>query len=43
MKIKNARLVIEEKKIGKQTATRIAIMYIRGLTNAHIVEELKNG
>lgn len=41
MKIKNARLVIEEKKIGKQTATRIAIMYIRGLTNAHIVEELK--
>ena len=41
MKIKNARLVIEEKRIGKQTATRIAIVYIKGLTNAPIVEELK--
>lgn len=41
IKIKNPRLVIEETKIGKQTATRIAIVYIKGLTNAHIVEELK--
>jgi spore germination protein KA len=41
MKMKNARLVIEEMKTGKQTATRIAIVYIRGLTNMRIVDELK--
>ncbi|HPP36757.1 MAG TPA: spore germination protein [Clostridiales bacterium] len=41
MKVKNARLVIEEKRIGKQTATKIAVVYIKSLTNAPIVEELK--
>jgi spore germination protein KA len=41
MKMKNPRLVIEEIKTGKQTATKIAIVYIRGLTNMRIVDELK--
>lgn len=41
MKMKNVRLVIEETRIGRQTSTRIGIVYIKGITNVHIVDELK--
>ncbi len=40
-KIKTYNLIIEETKIGKQSLTKIAIVYIKGITNTHIVDELK--
>jgi len=40
-KIKTPKLVIEETVVGKQTLTEIAIVYIDGVTNMKIVEELK--
>lgn len=39
-KIKSHNLVIEETKVGKQSVTNVAIVYIKGITNRHIVEEL---
>ncbi|KAB3530770.1 spore germination protein [Alkaliphilus pronyensis] len=40
-KIKTPKLVIEETVVGKQTLTTIAIVYIDGITNRHIVDEIK--
>jgi len=40
-KLKTHNLAIEEVKIGKQSVTSIAIVYIDGLTNRHITEEIK--
>jgi len=41
-KIKTHNMVIEETTVGKQTLTKVAIVYIRGITNRHIIEEVKN-
>lgn len=40
-KIKTHNLVIEETKVGKQSLTKIAIVYIKGISNRHIVDELR--
>lgn len=40
-KIKTQNLMIEQAVIGKQTLTPVAIIYMKGLTNKHIVDELK--
>ena len=40
-RIKNANLVIEETIIGKQTQTPVAIIFIDGLTNKKLIEEVK--
>ncbi|HQA57933.1 MAG TPA: spore germination protein [Acetivibrio sp.] len=40
-KIKTHNLVIEETTVGKQTLTKVAIVYIKGITNRHIIEEVK--
>jgi spore germination protein KA len=40
-KIKTPNLIIEEITIGKQTITSVAIVYIEGLTNSNIIEEVK--
>lgn len=40
-KIKNHRLVIAKRVVGKQSLTNIAIVYIDGIANKEIVEELK--
>ncbi len=40
-KIKTHNLVIEETKVGTQSLTQIAIVYINGITNMNIVGEVK--
>ncbi len=40
-RMKTNKLVIEEMIIGKQTETRVCIVYIKGITNTHIVQELR--
>lgn len=40
-KLKTHNLVIEETKVGKQSLTKVAVIYINGITNRHIVGELK--
>lgn len=40
-RIRNANLVIEEKIVGKQTNTCVAIVYINGITNETIVKEVR--
>lgn len=39
--IKTHNLVIEETTVGKQTLTKVAVVYLRGITNRHIIEEVK--
>ncbi len=41
-KIKTANLVIENLVVGRQTITNVAIVYIKGLTNTNIVDEVRN-
>lgn len=41
-KIKNPNLKIEHMTIGKQTKTEICIVYIEGIVNDKIVQEVKN-
>ena len=41
-KIKTYKLVIEETKVGMQSLTNVAIVYINDIINRHIVRELKN-
>ncbi len=40
-RIKTPDLVIEEKTIGKQSLTTVSLVYISGLTNMNIVEDVK--
>lgn len=40
-KIKSPNLVAEEMTIGKQTLTKVAVIYIEGLTNRNLVEKVK--
>ncbi len=40
-KIRTHNLVISEMRIGKQTNTTVAIIYINGITNRKIIEELR--
>lgn len=40
-KIKNPNLWIETKQIGRETKTDVAIMYIKGIANDKIVEEVR--
>lgn len=40
-KIKDPKLWMESRIIGKQTKTNIAVMYIKGIANDDIVEELR--
>lgn len=40
-KIKTHKLVIEETKVGKQSLTKVAIVYIEGITNMNMVQQLK--
>lgn len=40
-KIKTHNLIIEQTKVGKQSRTEVAIVYMKGITNRHIVEEVK--
>ena len=40
-KIKTPDLVVEETTVGKQTLTSIGIVYIDGIANRHIVDEVK--
>lgn len=40
-KIKSPNLVIEETTIGKHSKTSVAIIYIKGITNEKIVDELR--
>lgn len=40
-KIKTYNLIIEETTIGKQTLTKVAITYIKGITNRNIIQEVK--
>jgi spore germination protein KA len=41
-KIRTQSLVIEHTKVGRQTHTEIAIVYMRNITNKHMIEEVKN-
>ncbi|NQX60051.1 spore germination protein [Paenibacillus qinlingensis] len=40
-KIKDPNLWLESRKIGRVTQTNVAIMYIKGITDDHIVEEVR--
>lgn len=40
-KIKTQKLVIEQTKVGRQTETPIGIVYIDGIANSHLVDEVK--
>lgn len=40
-KIKSHNLIVEESKVGKQSLTKVAIVYLNRTANRHIVEELK--
>ncbi|WP_410489286.1 spore germination protein [Bacillus sp. DTU_2020_1000418_1_SI_GHA_SEK_038] len=40
-KINNQNLWLETKKIGKQTKTAVSIMYINGIANEKVVEEVR--
>lgn len=40
-KLKNQRLVIENKIIGRQTSTPVEILYIDGIVNRRILDEIK--
>ncbi|MEW6661839.1 MAG: spore germination protein [Bacillota bacterium] len=40
-KIKNPNLKIETMKIGRQTRTEVAVVYLKGVVNDKIVEEVK--
>ncbi len=40
-KIKTHNLIIEQTKAGRQSQTDIAIVYMKDITNRHIVEEVK--
>ncbi|NLK87441.1 MAG: spore germination protein [Clostridiaceae bacterium] len=40
-KLKTDRLVIEETRAGRQTSTKVSIVYIRDIANEHMVEEVK--
>lgn len=40
-KIKTQKLVVEQTKVGRQTETSIGIVYIDGIVNSHLVEEVK--
>jgi len=41
-RIKSHNLVIEEIIIGRESHSKIGIVYLKGITNQHIVEELRN-
>lgn len=41
-KLSDPKLVIEEKVVGTRTNTRIAILYIKDITNDSILEEVRN-
>ncbi|WHH57826.1 spore germination protein [Petroclostridium sp. X23] len=40
-RIRTQNLVIEKTIVGKQTLTNIAIIYMKGVTNRHILDEVK--
>ncbi|WP_010249076.1 spore germination protein [Acetivibrio cellulolyticus] len=40
-KIKTQKLVVEQTKVGRQTETQIGIIYIDGIANSHLVDEVK--
>lgn len=40
-RIRNPNLWVESMKIGKQTKTKVAIMYVNGLANEKVVEEVR--
>lgn len=40
-KIKTQKLVVEQTKVGRQTETCIGIVYVDGIANSHLVEEVK--
>jgi spore germination protein KA len=40
-KIKSPALVFESSSLGRQTNTRIAIAYVKGIVNEEILQELK--
>lgn len=40
-KIKTQKLIIEQTKVGRQTETPIGIVYIDGIVNSHLVDEVK--
>lgn len=40
-KLKNQRLVIENKTFGRQTSTPVEIMYIEGIVNKRVLDEIK--
>lgn len=40
-KLKTHNLVVEKTKVGKQSVTDVAIIFLNGITNKHIVEEIK--
>lgn len=40
-KIKSQKLVIEETTVGRQTRTNIAVVYLDGIVNQNIVDEVK--
>ena len=40
-KIKNPKLIVEQSIVGRQTKTSIGIVYIDGIVNSHLVDEVK--
>lgn len=40
-KIKTQKLVVEQTKVGRRTETSIGIIYIHGIANSHLVDEVK--
>ncbi|NLN65858.1 MAG: spore germination protein [Clostridiaceae bacterium] len=40
-KVRNSNLVIEETQIGRQTITRIAVVYLKDIANRHTIEKIR--
>ncbi len=40
-KLKNQRLVIEDKTLGRQTSTSVEIVYIEGIVNKRVLDEIR--
>ncbi|KAA9030669.1 spore germination protein [Niallia endozanthoxylica] len=41
-KINNPNLWLESRKIGKQTKTNVSLMYIKGIANEEVIEEVRS-